>query len=150
MVLDFVFKIGEILFDKSFNSFIDALITDEKKKKLLLQIEIAVGDFDTKFDNSALDTRSFYNFLNEDFLVKEYFGDLFWKGKSKDDKERLDSIVQDAIGAINKDREKIMENITKNGINTIINFNKICKVEISKSITIKTFIMKTAYKNPNK
>ena len=106
MVLDFVFKIGEILFDKSFNSFIDALITDEKKKKLLLQIEIAVGDFDTKFDNSALDTRSFYNFLNEDFLVKEYFGDLFWKGKSKDDKERLDSIVQDAIGAINKDREK--------------------------------------------
>ena len=110
MVSGLVFNIGVMLVDKIFDSSIEEMFNNLKerteKKNLLSQVKIAIEDFNTKFDDSALDTRPFYNFLNEDYSVKKYFGELFWKGKSNDDKERLDSIVRDAIGVINQDREK--------------------------------------------
>ena len=110
MVSGLVFNIGVMLVDKIFDSSIEEMFNNLKerteRKKILSQIKIAIEDFNTKFDDSELDTRSFYKFLNEDSSVKEYFGDLFWKGKLNDDEERLDSIVRKVIGVINQDRKK--------------------------------------------
>ena len=110
MVSGLVFNIGVMLVDKIFDSSIEEMFNNLKerteRKKILSQVKIAIEDFNTKFDDSALDTRSFYKFLNEDSSVKEYFGDLFWKGKLNDDEERLDSIVRKVIGVINQDRKK--------------------------------------------
>lgn len=105
-----VFNIGVMLVDKIFDSSIEEMFNNLKerteRKKILSQIKIAIEDFNTKFDDSELDTRSFYKFLNEDSSVKEYFGDLFWKGKLNNDEERLDSIVRKVIDVINQDRKK--------------------------------------------
>lgn len=110
MVSGLVFNIGVMLVDKIFDSSIEEMFNNLKerteRKKILSQIKIAIEDFNTKFDDSELDTRSFYKFLNEDSSVKEYFGDLFWKGKSNNDEERLDSIVRKVIDVINQDRKK--------------------------------------------
>ena len=110
MVSGLVFNIGVMLVDKIFDSSIEEMFNNLKerteRKKILSQIKIAIEDFNTKFDDSELDTRSFYKFLNEDSSVKEYFGDLFWKGKLNNDEERLDSIVRKVIDVINQDRKK--------------------------------------------
>ena len=110
MVSGLVFNIGVMLVDKIFDSSIEEMFNNLKerteRKKILSQIKIAIEDFNTKFDDSELDTRSFYKFLNEDSSVKEYFGDLFWKGKFNNDEERLDSIVRKVIDVINQDRKK--------------------------------------------
>ncbi len=110
MVSGLVFNIGVMLVDKIFDSSIEEMFNNLKerteRKKILSQIKIAIEDFNTKFDDSELDTRSFYKFLNEDSSVKEYFGDLFWKGKLNNDEERLDSIVRKVIDDINQDRKK--------------------------------------------